>query len=381
MNVALHLEHILRTWEDMWFWLTSGYPFNGIERVSPVENWRDFRKFLLNRRDDDTSFNQMWPFSRPMSGLTPLHNALGSITPFVLSAWCCWSRRVFNLSSDLQLLLQATSLRRVKLADVKMPFKCMVIQLSEPLMYAGAPLDLLVMTRLFRVFEGREQVEIFLLNRNILEYEHLSLVDKKKVKKNLGISGRFSKVTSFLDVYQKRTLMKSIGPECVKLSILPQFFGLPLLESIRKSREVHGTEDQNEEFVALADTALQIAVGLCLYLHTFPSGNSYIRDNIPLRAMSSSGGIRGEGVTDGAKVCDVSTEYALSTEEREIYLRIPSVGVDRFITPHFRMGHWRRPPGKGNDPDVEKTIWIRPALVNAHLLNEGEIPKGAVTHV
>lgn len=44
---------------------------------------------------------------------------------------------------------------------------------------------------------------------------------------------------------------------------------------------------------------------------------------------------------------------------------------------HFRRGHWRRPPGQGDDPTASKTVWVRPTLVRRDRLPEGALPGGS----
>lgn len=87
-------------------------------------------------------------------------------------------------------------------------------------------------------------------------------------------------------------------------------------------------------------------------------------------------------MTNDADVCTVSSIYRLTPEERKL---IGDHAVSRRGTvelcAHFRRGHWRRPPGKGDDPTAEKTVWVRPTLVCRDRLAAGSMPGGNRTDV
>jgi hypothetical protein len=126
--------------------------------------------------------------------------------------------------------------------------------------------------------------------------------------------------------------------------------------------------------------AVRILAGLCLYIRTLPPISKYRtkwqKAEVEPLVMPV------QAITDEAEVCVVSTEFTLSPEERTIF---SSREVNEELAgcmkknPHFRRGFWKRPPGQGHNPDAEKSIWVRPTIVNRHLLREGELPLGAET--
>jgi len=86
-------------------------------------------------------------------------------------------------------------------------------------------------------------------------------------------------------------------------------------------------------------------------------------------------------ITDEADVCSVTAEHFLTPAEREAVLRrLREGGGGGYTLPvHWRRAHKRRERGRGQDPNAPKSIPVKAALVNRHLLEEGHLPGGART--
>lgn len=91
-----------------------------------------------------------------------------------------------------------------------------------------------------------------------------------------------------------------------------------------------------------------------------------------------------KAVTDGAEIFSVQCEHTLSEHEYHIHALMREKGITgamRELGSHFRSAHWRRPPGKGDDPEASKTVKVRWTLVNEKRLPEKASPRGTCTVV
>ena len=86
-------------------------------------------------------------------------------------------------------------------------------------------------------------------------------------------------------------------------------------------------------------------------------------------------------VTNEADICTVQSVCTLTDNERIIFRNISNGTKSYEVSPHYRRGLWRRPPGKGNDLEAEKTVWVRPTLVRADRVLENTLPVGSQTTV
>ena len=148
-------------------------------------------------------------------------------------------------------------------------------------------------------------------------------------------------------------------------------------------RDVPANADPNEDARcdrATIDTLLRVVVGLVLYLKTLPADSRHVspptqpfRSGLPDRKV----------ITNRWEVCNVTSVIPLTREERVFY------GIEgnleqqrqakRELSCHFREGHWRRPPGKGDDPTAPRTVHVRPCIVRRDRLpKDGGLPAGAI---
>jgi len=143
------LEKCLRAWEDWWFLLGVMNDVMVADRRPPVypnENavlhWHQFRKRLLSLGQEQIDIERFLP---------PKHKSFENSTlanfAVPLSQWCLNSRRIYNLTEELQVILDATSLEGVTWQDVCLPFPAFAIKLDRPMIdVEGTRFDFIMVT-------------------------------------------------------------------------------------------------------------------------------------------------------------------------------------------------------------------------------------------
>jgi hypothetical protein len=126
-----------------------------------------------------------------------------------------------------------------------------------------------------------------------------------------------------------------------------------------------------------ADQGFRLIAAFCLYLLSLPPGD-------PNRSEWTKPPKQGKpdprAITNDALICNVTSTFTLSAEERTVFLDPGPRRHGPELSTHFRRGHFRRRPGEGNDPAAPKMILVKPALVRGDRLREGELPAGALTN-
>jgi hypothetical protein len=134
--------------------------------------------------------------------------------------------------------------------------------------------------------------------------------------------------------------------------------------------------DHLVELGSVYDAAHRIVFGLCQYVAAARTANA-TEVWRPVRKGSAKGHA---SITDEAEVCMVQSHHNFTVEEKAVIHGIICGGgnIAKQISAHFRIGHWRRPPGKGNDPSYPKTVWVRPTLVLRGDLEGPGLPGGSI---
>ena len=211
---------------------------------------------------------------------------------------------------------------------------------------------------------------IRLISTEIDRFQPLSQFEKGMMMSQYQ-KGKFDKVTgkiTFSSIFAERLIPDSL-------------IGVP----ISKIGDLYITESHDQllrkagytkaEVADGGDLAIRIALGLCIYLSTLPSTTPHRSEWQKHRGERDR-----KAITDGAEICTVSSIFKLTTEEKEIVRQMHGRATVE-LSAHFRRGHWRRPPGQGQNPKAMKTVWVRPCLVRKDKLEEGQIVGGAVTQL
>ena len=133
------LEQALRVWEQVNYLISlriqmrqlldppSPLPFAG-----PIVHAPEFRKYLLDRSTvcfDVERFigpSELQSFQEKNSGVAFVY------LPICLKSWSQNSRRVYQLSPDLQVMLGYTSLKGIRWSDIRLPFESFALSLETP---------------------------------------------------------------------------------------------------------------------------------------------------------------------------------------------------------------------------------------------------------
>ncbi len=392
-HIIESLENALRLWEDNCFIINVLGRFENklgrkatFDLQGPFINFGDLREYIIksfNELDPDDFYRKFIEIRKPNKPFM-----LGDLAdlPFELCLWAHNSRRVYHLKSDLQLMLNATSINNVCWQDVKLPFESFAVILDEPIIGTAVKqtYDCIIVSS-YQAYDYKV-LSFRLLSTEIKNYTPLSDEDKVQMLKLLK-KDQFDKL--------KKAISKSA--KAIPDNIFIPKFEVPLTPTIEKAKVscsimklakqfLNEQQDKGivmefpKELIPMPEegnTAIRIVVGLCLFLTTqktpqyskykYVSGKKN-RQNILLP------------ITDQSDIFKMTLGQNLSVREKNSF----STGLKRsggyVVEPHFRQGTWRFPPKKAKDPYAEKTIWVRPTFVNAHLCPKG-LPNGSETNI
>ena len=393
-HLIVSLEQSLRIWEDFCFIINLLVRTQNRKKIKtdyhlygPFLHFAEFRNYLLKSYHDFDmhEFSQKFLEDR-FSGQPLILKDMAEI-PFELALWSYSSRRVYHLKSDMCYLLNATSIKNVCWKNVKLPFDAFAITLDEPIIGAhlNEEYDCILVSS--HNASGLTVLSIRLINSKVKTYTPISTEEKKLMQ-------RFFKNKKSLKLLAKLKKYTEAIPEPL---VLPHF-ELPLSQDILESKVTDSLVDlilnyakqqnqlgrkihvPNKDCIMPEEgnTAARLVVGLCLFLTTRHTKNikSY---NYREPTKRQPGQIK--SITDESEIFKVTLGQVLTLKEKENC----SLGLRRkggyTIDPHWREGTYRFPPNKAKDPHAEKTVWVRPSYVNAHLVPEGHLPNGSETKI
>jgi hypothetical protein len=380
MPTISHLENLLNIWEDLCFIYRLGakmrqgvgmplkHPLEG-----PIKHSAEFRDYLLTIRPGTRIDERFMPSGDALRDVCPVINEC----PLLLASWTGASRRVYRPDRDLQVLLQATSLEGVTFDDVPWPFQSFAMALERPLIdHNGQSHSLLIVNIMFdyRDQEKPAAIAVAALSDSLLQYRPNPgrLVERALKRLRQKDWRRCEDVKEGLteDFIGRLRPLGSLGHlYCIAWEKVAE---------MDVSGPMTGLTPNPESEGSMIREATRLAAGLCLYLAArAPHGHD--PESAPWEPLPKAPGA-GRAVTDGAEVCDVASVHRLSSAEIAA-IDDPSFRTAGAISAHFRSGHWRRPPGKGDDPTAPKTVWVRPTLVCRDRLPEVGVPVGATSHI
>lgn len=334
----------------------------------PVKHWKSVRSALLRVHTDGFDVEKyIGPTydSHPQSMKEFEFTQSRSIAMRV-AEWTKSSRRVYRVSKDLQLLLAATSLEDVDWSMIKWPFESLLISLEEPLVFRGKTIDAILIAK--EIVHGHEVMAIETVATDLPTMESVFIGDQRsRIEKAIQKGDKAS-----LD-YAKEKLASAIKNRMNG--------GGEIWLTKKACFEPGGFASRFEELdlgeadeTSASKVVFRIVFGLMLYLQSRPT-----TELIP-KGWESSTFERREGssrvIRLASEVCVVKSIYSLTSAEREALEPILRGGYVE-VAPHHREGHWRRPPGKGDDPNHPKTVWVRPTIVRRDKLADGGLPLGS----
>ncbi len=320
----------------------------GLDRGA-LANAKSFRQYLINSFSNEES---EFDYERYV-GDQRIGELLGakSKLPMHLWAWTMESRRVYQLSQELQLLLGVTSLKDVVWGDLRYPFNAFGIALEDPIIdeKSGAGYDFLLVSKITKKSSVKTwtDIEFMLFPEQLKSYKSASIAAIKRADA-IWQRRRWRQAAQWINTFQKKF---SQGHGVVNLKIsLSKNANAPIVDQQWSTRSVTPTWDSHVhkgDLLSLTEKTVRIVAGLVLYLKHLPPKNCYVKggegtiNKIPQKYSKRQDNAY---IGDTAQVCTVSSKYRLTPKEMRI-LKECETGVGGYeVRTHFRTGHWRRPP-------------------------------------
>lgn len=380
------LEQFLQSYDElMWAGATTskGYELLGQEPQFPLKgpllHYRELRKHLLEINGVDEFDTNRFFFELPTINAEhnsfPKYGILEASTQgsWMVASWVTESRRVFNIDPDLQALLGATTLEKVLVDDIKLPFGSFGIQLEHPIHAPDEDRSFdLILYGMVPYVETETNTEVampaIMLFSSKLDKWHPTTC-RANVERKIS-RGKILDACALLANHRVSDRNTSGLYRVSACNPGPEGTVGDLLELINGKVE-YGSSAVTQ--------AWRIVFGLCLYLTSLP------KDSPKVGAWESVEKSKRFGVTpdlsaitDESQICTVSSIRKLNDEDRELlFNQLSGRKAGYEVRAHFRMGHWRRPPRTAQDSDQPKTVWVQPTLVRRDRLPEGAIPHGA----
>lgn len=373
------LEELLLFWEEAMFRDALEVRLADSQRVRartmsimPPE-WRHVRKHLLGAvsgsREDIAAC--MTTQARLMiSGERLFERSLVcdlDVVPYMLWKWCRFSRKVFHMTETLQWMLKCSAYEDLFYDDVQFPHEAFALSLEQPIRTeAGHSFDCILFAR------ELDGVLIELLPSGLETRKIRSATETDRLAR--GVSAGARKGGKHLKSVADR--LRQLKEEDASLRV--PYHGIVFHNPQRVSLGLSNGEmgellagSVSSEFGDAFSEAFHLIIGVSLYLTqkgVLEGGNAHSE-----RVQHSSSGEKPDRVVDEAEVCHIGLKekIAYSPSSNSI-----STEEGKSLRPHWRIGHWRRPPGQGKNPEAPRTVWVRPVLVRKEHLEESQLPLG-----
>ncbi len=391
-HIIESLENALRLWEDNCLIVNllsraenkmgkkQSFPLQG-----PFAHFSEFRKYIIQsfQNFDSADFCQKFIEER----VPDKPSLLGDLAelPFELCLWSHTSRRAYHLKTDLQLMLNATSIKNVYWHNVRLPFESFAVILDEPIIGTTVEQDYdCILVSSYEAY-GHQIIVFRLFSSEIKNYEPLSEETKKRLQQLLK-KGQFDKFFKALNK-AAQAIPNNVYIPHFELPLTEKIKGTKVTESVIKlakdfvrEQNVKGIPLQIADGVVMPDegnTAVRLVVGLCLFLTTKHARNI---NSYRYKPQKKNRQIISSPITNESDIFKLTLNRVLSLREKNSF----SSGLKRTggytIDTHFRNGTWRFPANKATDPNAEKNIWVSPSIINPHLCTEG-LPNGSDTKI
>lgn len=381
------LEGLLREWEDLCFLMRIQVKmyerenrYHGIAQSiidGPLSHWSEFRKYL-NDFDPQKTFDR-----RRFCGETNQTGRVGlSLNAPLLAGWAAHSRRVFQVNEAVQEKLESIDPGRMLLSDLTWPLDSFGISFEKPVFkFDGYTYRFALVSNykdLLYPERDQNQLAIAFLPDWMRKYYGIRQEKREKARKYFE-AGKQTKVMAVLDKYVERLLNREDSGvktwQCspnknIKINTLTNF------DQARDKGYVAGREQgfslkkASREGVDVIFKACEAVLNLVIFLETIGGEcTQKLPEGVP-PAEERPEQNRGKSLTTSSDVFEVDNEHIVQSVNR---LSVPGNKSDRELRPHWRRGHKRRPPGKGDDPTAEKTVEVSPTLVRGDKLGEENI--------
>ena len=268
------LDQLLSYWENMRFvHTTSEMHYEELIGGQNHKNFDAFRKIILETNENNYAKRD---YEKSIPSIPGYFEKLGShsFIPFSVLSWNMSSRRVFHLNSDIQNLLDATSIETIKWSDLKLPFDSFVITLEDPLEAKDGPIfDAISVCKIGHLLpdgvakRSKDMWEIRMLPLGLSDCKRLSKSTRKKMIR-LRLDGAsderihelWEKHLSYDKGDNIRLPIMYFHPnECPDDKILDTFMNGTILDRSMSLRDF------------AISSAVHIVMNLCVYLENYPS--------------------------------------------------------------------------------------------------------------
>jgi hypothetical protein len=277
-------------------------------------------------------------------------------------SWVKNSRRIFSLTPDLQLLLDATSIEGITWGDIRLPFETFLVEFAIPFENdQGEHIHYVLIDSVEDESGENRVISLLSLHDSLLTHETISSREKSSLSKLIRQKKWPELILTLHPIYQRVCNMKPWGSSLIT-------------KVLTKNTRVDDFFVTDEVTSPWNFAVFRVIVGMCMYMKTLPSSSPHISAWYPLPKTPT---IRGNSVSNGASICSVDSTFKLTDEEKVAFANPANKPTPTFGEKccHFRRGHFCRP--SGSDINAQKTIWRRPTIVRKDKLVPGELPKGA----
>lgn len=374
-NHAEPIDRLIRSYEAtmqfitfmMWLWRrgdTDGRftdPFWQRIFNGPVKNWKDLRKALLRIHSDGFDNEKFAGPSITEHALSQKEFEFGQSRMIAsrVAEWTRSSRRVYFVPTDLQLLLSTTSLKDVDWSMINWPFDSFLISFEIPVKHRGKQID--------SVLVSKERVG----EHKIMVIETIA-TDLPTIE-SVFVGNQIQRIETALRKEDFEYASEKLGGAYTnRLAIGGGDIWLASEKTFKPGGLAEKFENLGED--PESKIIFRLMFGLLLYLQSRP------HKELAPKGWEPSAFERCEGpakvIRIESEVCIVKSIYKLTDTERSVLGPALRGGYVE-VSPHHREGHWRRPPGKGDDPNHPKTVWVRPTIVRGDKLVDGTLPVGS----
>jgi hypothetical protein len=382
MAVENRMEQLLTYWEHYWYVNNTNYrllarpgqkplpvPFEG-----PMKWWSHFRKDIIDHTIGDNLARYI-----PDKTTLEFYNINGGavLIPIIIQQWIMHSRRIFKLDPDLQMLLDMTSLKNVRIKDIKFPFDSFAVALDKPFVgEQGRRYDFIVACRIER--NDKPGYYLKFCDQRLETPPAIRPQDKEQIEHHVSRG----QVDKGLDRMAKCLKGKGRIPFGSGHFIPIHDPDMGVLEACSISpldiNVDNGPHDQDQARIT-GEAMARVVLGMCMYLRTLRSPSSQPSWSPPQKHGRPSNLMKVQPITDEALICLVSSRFKLSSQERVAFSDPKNMPTRNFgeKCAHARSGFWHRPAGMGHDPDYPKTDWTRPTIVREDLYLPGTVLKGS----
>lgn len=372
------LDSLLSLWEDTCFIQKIGaqvnlqngkIPPNPLD--GPLTYAPEFRKFIMK-------FNGTFSFTDYPKFMNVNMGNMGNmaIIPLSILAWNHHSRRIFHLPTDIQTILDATSLGGITWEEIRFPFDSFLVTLEDPIVSDdNIEFDCILVSRIDLVSPLQKNgplIELRIISKNFSDYKKISNSERKRADA-LVHNGKYLEVLSFL------TSMLSLNS-----------FATPAIHVFWESLKTKTIQDSIPDLGKLTgqpdmvkdsamDSALHIVLNLCLYLENF-SSSTLVRESkrFELPRKDRKATFDPASVQKISDIFTVKCAFKMTRSEIDQIVKEEKEAKERReVKVHWRRAHWRRKPGCGHIPmKIAPKDWIPRKLINAERLPPNSLPPG-----